>query len=136
MAKFDPELWAEIAPRFKVLRAGIRVEKFLADIDELGLKWRMLEAARQGMTVESTVKLLRKLGVSPNWFLLGIEPIYLSELEGKHHVPSIDEMLRQIVWDLEGMPKERRDKKKQDLYKFVQSLLKEEAKQHKKTGSK
>jgi len=135
MAKFDPELWAGIAPRFKVLRAGIRVEKFLADHDLLGLKWRMLEAGRQGMTVESTVNLLRALGISANWFLFGIEPIYLNEVEGKRTVPSIDEMLRQIVWDLEGMPKERRDRKKQDLYKFVQQLLKEEMR-HKKTGSK
>jgi len=73
------------------------VEKFLADHDLLGLKWRMLEAGRQGMTVESTVSLLRALGISANWFLFGIEPIYLNEVEGKRTVPSIDEMLRQIV---------------------------------------
>jgi hypothetical protein len=74
MANFDPQLWREVGPRFRELRAERNVEKFLADNDCIGIKWRMIEAGRQGMTVESLVKVCRRLNVSPTWLLFGAGP--------------------------------------------------------------
>jgi hypothetical protein len=74
MANFDPKVWVEIAPRFREIRGGRQVEKFLAEHDLLGVKWRMVEQGRQGTTVESLVKVCRNLDVSPTWLLLGIGP--------------------------------------------------------------
>jgi len=74
MANFDPQLWREIGPRFKQVRGDRNVEKFLADNDFIGIKWRMVEAGRQGMTVESLVKVCQRLNISSDWLLFGTGP--------------------------------------------------------------
>lgn len=78
MAHFGKDLWPEIAPRFRQLRAGEKVEKFLADNDLLGLKWRAMEDGRQGISVESLAKLCDALDASPTWLIFGVGPQQLS----------------------------------------------------------
>ena len=72
MAHLDQELWKEIAPRFEALRGDKKVEKFLAEHDLIGLKWRVMERGTQGISVESLVKICRTTNTSPTWLLFGI----------------------------------------------------------------
>lgn len=96
MAHFDKAIWAEIAPRFKELRGGQQVEKFLANHDLLGLKWRAMEDGRQGLSVESTVKLCHALNVSPTWLLFGRGHVRLDEIS--------DELSRNIQKLFDALP--------------------------------
>jgi hypothetical protein len=71
MAKFDPALWAQIAPRLQEFRGEEKVDEFLMRHNLKGLKWWAMEGGRQGVSVESLAKLCEKLDVSPTWLLFG-----------------------------------------------------------------
>ncbi|HMF50942.1 MAG TPA: hypothetical protein VK603_19970, partial [Candidatus Saccharimonadales bacterium] len=76
-----------------------------------GLRWRMIEDGRQGMTVESLIKLCHETHVSLRWLLLGDEAQRFSP-----QAPPIEEIVRWLEEYLKSLPPEQRTKEMQKLY--------------------
>lgn len=69
MAEYNVEIWRPIAARLARLRQGQPVDAFLAEKGLVGIKWRLVENERQGISVDNLIRICKQLDVSADWLL-------------------------------------------------------------------
>ena len=121
--KFEKAIWSSIAARLAEIRGDQSVDEFLRVHKLQGLKWRIIEDGRQGISVESLIKICNALNVAPTWLLFGIAPKEL------HSAPKSLNEVEQILVDFTiGVPREQRRAIKQALYNIVERVYAEHQK--------
>lgn len=79
MAFFDAKLWTEIGKRLKVVLPATRVDIFALQHGLGGVRLDRIANGRKGVSVETLVTICDRLDLSPNWLLMGVGPLHLSQ---------------------------------------------------------
>jgi len=122
--KFEKAIWSGIAARLAEIRGDQPVDEFLRVHKLQGLKWRIIEDGRQGISVESLIKICNATNVAPTWLLFG-RP-HKKEL---HSAPiSLNEVEKILVAFTVGVPRKQARAIKQALYKIIGKAYDEQQK--------
>jgi hypothetical protein len=126
--KFNKELWAGIAQRLHELRGEQSVDDFLRVNNLQGLHWRIIEDGRQGLSVESLMRICDKLNVAPAWILFGIGHRRL------RRVPAVEEILKFVEDMLLEVPEEIYDQIKQQMFATMKRAYEEQKQTEQEKG--